>query len=197
MSAEPPNDRDVLAAWAAGDSEAGNQLIERHFGLLCRFFSNKVAEADIEDLVQQTFLGCLESHGRFDGRASVATFVLGIARNQLFSYYRERRRSPIAERGTVRDDATSPTGLVARLEDQRLLLAALRLIPLDAQVLLELTYKEGLPGSEIAEVLGVSASTLHTRLHRARESLRERMRELAPDRVALVERAGDLLKGEA
>ena len=194
MSADATSDSTLLAAWAAGDGEAGNQFIERHFGLVCRFFRNKVADPDVEDLVQQTFLGCLEAHGRYDGRASVTTFLLAIARNQLFSYYRERRRSPNAEQRTVRDNATSPTGAVARLEDQRLLLEALRLVPLDAQVLLELAYHEGLPSAEIAGVLGVSASTLHTRLHRARESLRERVRELAPDRVALVERAGDLLK---
>ena len=115
----------------------------------------------------------------------------------LKALYAGRRRSPLAERGTVRDDGTSPTGAVARLEDQRLLLAALRLIPLDAQMLLELAYQEGLPAAEIAEVMGVATGTLHTRLHRARESLRERVRELAPDRVALVERASDLLKGDA
>jgi RNA polymerase sigma factor (sigma-70 family) len=194
MSAEPLTDRGLLATWAAGDADAGDELVERHFGLVCRFFTNKVPQPDIEDLVQQTFLGCLEAHDRYDGRASVATFLLAIARNQLFGYYRERRRSPLSERATVRDEATSPTGVVARLEDERLLLAALRLVPLDAQVLLELTYHEGLPSSEIAEVLGVSAGTFHTRLHRARESLRDRLRELAPDRVALVERAEVLLK---
>jgi RNA polymerase sigma-70 factor (ECF subfamily) len=187
----------LLTAWAEGDGGAGNHLIERHFGLVYRFFRNKVVEADIEDLVQQTFLGCLEAHTRYDARASLTTFVLAIARNQLFNYYRERRRSPVADRmSSVRDSATSPTGIVARLEDERLLLEALRLVPLDAQVLLELTYGEGMGGSDAAQVLGVSASTLHTRLHRARESLRDRVRELAPDRVALVERVSDLLKRE-
>jgi RNA polymerase sigma factor (sigma-70 family) len=197
MSAGGPSDVELLSAWAAGDAEAGNQLIERHFGLVHRFFRNKVVEADIEDLVQQTFLGCLEAHTRYDGRASVTTFVLAIARNQLFNYYRERRRSPVAERsGSVRDDATSPTGVVARLEDERLLLEALRQISLDAQVVLELTYAEGLASDEVAQVLGVSEGTLHTRLHRARESLRECVRVLAPDRVALVERADALLRNK-
>ncbi|HKU41561.1 MAG TPA: sigma-70 family RNA polymerase sigma factor [Polyangiales bacterium] len=185
-----------MAAWAGGDGEAGNQLIERHIALVCRFFRNKVALADVEDLVQQTFLGCLEAHTRYDGRASMTTFILAIARNQLFNYYRERRRSPLAERTSIRDEATSPTGALARLEDERLLLEALRQVPLDAQVLLELTYGEGMAGNEAAEVLGVSPSTLHTRLHRARENLRERVRELAPDRVALVEHARELLKRE-
>lgn len=194
MIDEASSDIELLAQWAAGDGEAGNQLIERHFGLVCRFFRNKVAESDIEDLLQQTFLGCLEAHTRYDGRSSVKTFVLAIARNQLLNYYRERRRSPLAERGSVRDEATSPTGILARLEDERLLLEALRQVPLDAQVLLELTYSEGMAGTEVAQVLGVSAGTLHTRLHRARESLRDRLTELAPDRVALVERARDVLK---
>jgi len=194
MDTVAPTDSMLLDAWATGDGDAGNQFIERHFGLVYRFFSNKVGHADIEDLVQQTFLACLEARQRCESQAKFRTFLLGIARNHLFSYYRNRHREPSGIMPTsVRDERTSPTGAIAKLEDQRLLQEALRLLPLDAQVVLELAYCEGMRGAEIAGVLGVAANAVHVRLHRARESLRETLRELAPDRVAIAEHAQRLL----
>src|SRR5690606_12989864 len=78
-----------------------------------------------------------------------------------------------------------PSHLDARHE-QRLLLAALRHIPLDLQIALELHYWEGMAGPELAEVLGVPEGTVRSRLRRAKELLTERLGELA-DSPALLE----------
>lgn len=192
---EVRSDLDLLAAWAAGDRDAGNRLIGRHFDLVYRFFRNKVREEDIEDLVQQTFLCSLEARTRFDARASLTTFLLAIARNQLFNYYRRRRRDALTERvSSLQDQATSQTGAIAKVEDERLLLEALRHVPVDAQIVLELAYSEGLPATQIAVVLGVAPNAVRTRLHRARENLREILRVMAPDRLVLADHARDMLK---
>lgn len=182
-------DYQLLGSWAAGDGEAGNQLIERHFDPVYRFFRYKARDADVEDLVQQTFLACLEAHTRYESRSSLVTYLLAIARNQLFNYYRSQRREPMSDRrSSLGDLRTSPTGAIAKLEDTSLLLAALQQVPLDTQIILELAYIEELAGDEIAAVLGIAVGAVHTRLHRARQSLRESLRALAPDRVALAER---------
>ena len=189
------SDLELLAAWGAGDVDCGNLLIERHFDLVYRFFRNKAVESDIEDLVQQTFLACLEARTRYAERASLKTFLLAIARNQLLKYYRGRHREPlISHESSLRDNGISPTGALAKAEDQRLLLRALRHVPLDAQVVLELTYAEGMAVPEVAEVLGLEPGAVHTRLSRARDRLRESLRELAPDHVLLAERAGAVLR---
>jgi RNA polymerase sigma-70 factor (ECF subfamily) len=191
-------DHQLLSSWAAGDEEAGNQLIERCFDPVYRFFRNKTRDADVEDLVQQTFLACLEAHARYESRSSLVTFLLAIARNQLFNYYRSHRREQITSRiSSLVDLKTSPTGAVAKLEDMQLLIEALLRVPLDAQVILELAYVEELAGGEIAEVLGIAVGAVHTRLHRARQSLRESLSSLAPDRVALAERLRELRTEDA
>jgi RNA polymerase sigma-70 factor (ECF subfamily) len=183
-----------LASWAAGNGEAGNQLIERYFDPVYRFFRTKTRDADVEDLVQQTFLACLEAHARYQARSSLITFLFAIARNQLFNYYRSHRREPLSDCMSSQVDVrTSPSGALAKLEDARLLVEALLRIPMDAQVILELAHVEGLPASEIAEVLGIAVGAVHTRLHRARQSLRDSVRALAPDRVAVAERLRELL----
>jgi RNA polymerase sigma-70 factor (ECF subfamily) len=53
----PLEDRELLERWQAGDERAGNQLARRYFGLLARFFHNKVANSDdAVELVSETLL---------------------------------------------------------------------------------------------------------------------------------------------
>jgi RNA polymerase sigma factor (sigma-70 family) len=168
------DDRELLARWAAGEQGPGRALFERHFTTVRRFFQNKV-EADIDDLIQQTFLACIESRNRFRGDSSFKTYLLGIARHQLLAYYRRRARRVELdfEQWSVADLATSPSGIVSRQQAQQALLIALQSIPLDLQIALELSYWEQLTAPEIATVLEVPVNTVYTKLWRARDLLRK------------------------
>lgn len=172
----------LLYAWRAGDRVAGNALFERHFQAVSRFFKNKV-DGGVEDLVQDTFLACVESERRFEGRAKFRTFLLGIARNKLLMYYRGKR----GDRTTPLEISVSDMGCqsgswgswLARDQEQRLMLAALRRLPLETQMLLELYYWEELSGPELAETLELPHNTIRSRLSRARTALRSKVEELA------------------
>ena len=178
---EAVEDSALLRAWKDGDAAAGNELVRRHFRSVVRFFRTKV-DGDIEDLIQRTFLGCVEAIERFREHARFKTFLLSIARNQLLLHYREKARGkkrPIADL-SVRDlgGGPSPSGMVARRDEEGLLLKALRLLPLDQQTTLELYYWENLAVGEIAAVLEVAPGTVKSRLGRAREALREHIAKL-------------------
>jgi RNA polymerase sigma factor (sigma-70 family) len=186
LDARMKSDVDLLGDWAGGSRAAGDDLIDRHFALVHRFFRNKVG-SELEDLVQQTFLGCVEARTRYQGHASFKTFLLAIARNQLFMHYRKQRRTALdVELTSVHDLNTSPSGVVARREQEKLLAEALRRVPLAGQVVLELFYWEGMDMGEVACVLNVPLNTAYSRVHRARAALREKLEELAPDFVARV-----------
>jgi RNA polymerase sigma factor (sigma-70 family) len=173
------SDLELLRAWASGDKLAGNGLIERHNDAVHRYFINKVG-----DLLQQTFLACLEAWQRFRSEASFRTFLLGIARFQLYKFYDKRRNAEGSLSITaLRDTSTSPTGAVARRQDEQLLLAALRHVPLETQELLELLFWEDLSAGEIAEVLDLPLNTIYSRITRAKQALREAVQQLAPDRA--------------
>src|SRR5690606_10349004 len=58
------DDLELLAAWRDGDAAAGGRLFRRHFDTLFRFFSTKL-DGPVEDLVQDTFLGCVRGRDRF------------------------------------------------------------------------------------------------------------------------------------
>jgi RNA polymerase sigma factor (sigma-70 family) len=174
------SDIELLSRWAKGDKGCADQLIERHFATVYRFFSTKVA-VDADDLVQQTFLACLEARGRYRQESSFKTFLLSIARHQLYAHYRERKRRSILDFSvtSVYDLAASATSAIAEREHERLLLEALQRIPLEAQILIELTYWEELSGRELAEVLELPPNTIYSKLRRARIQVREALAAVA------------------
>lgn len=181
---ETPEDADfaLLERWRGGDRGAGNELFTRHFRSLFRFFRTKVVDEVAEDLTQVSFLACVDGRDKFRGASSFRTYLFAVARNQLFMHFRRRGRqdSPAAF-GSVSmvDLGAGPSTLVAAKAEQRLLLRALRRIPVDFQIAIELYYWEGVPTKEIATVLGVPEGTVRSRLTRARAQLTEQMRALA------------------
>jgi RNA polymerase sigma-70 factor (ECF subfamily) len=178
------SDFELLDAWRAGDRGAGNTLVERHFLSLYRFFRNKLG-GDIDDLIQRVFLACVESRDAFRKEASFRTYLFAVARNELHAHFRRERRDAVLDFGelSVEDLGPSPSQLVAREEEQRVLLRALRMIPLDYQIALELFYWEQLTGRELAAVLDIPEGTARTRLRRARSALAQRLSRLikSPD----------------
>lgn len=182
-----PDDAELLTAWRSGDQAAGRRLAERYFDPIYRFFRNK-AGSDIDDLVQGTFLRCAQSKDAIRNQASFRAYLFRIARNVLADHYGSRRREHASldtQRLSVTSMGVTPTRMLAQREEQRLLLEALRSIPLDEQVLLELVYWERLTGRELAAVLGVPEGTARTRLRSARQSLEAQLHRLArtPDQL--------------
>jgi RNA polymerase sigma factor (sigma-70 family) len=183
-----PDDASLLSAWREGDRSAGELLVERHFAVVHGFLRDKVDVDAVDDLVQRTFVACVEHQRKFRGEGSFRAWLLGIARNQLMMHYRSKDASTRArdriEALSVDDLVTSPSRVVAHKEEQAILLRALRRIPLDSQLVLELFYWEGLDHAEVAQVLEIAVGTVKSRLSRARERLVDALRELgAPDAV--------------
>lgn len=173
------SDFDLLDAWRAGDGKAGNELFRRHFDAVCRFFRNKVGDG-VEDLIQKTFLACVRSRDAFRKQGSFRAYLFTIARHELYHYLQKRAR----EEKRIDPDAQSvahfgpgPSTVAARRAEQRLLLDALRKLPLNLQIALELYYWEDMSASELAAVLDLPEGTVRTRLRRARQLLEQSLRE--------------------
>ena len=175
------SDRELLERWRAGDGVSGEALFERYYGMVERFFCNKVT-GSVEDLVQETFMRCLESRERIKDDDRFRMYMFSIAYNVLCAYLRERYRSDRAidlAEISVLDIAPGPSSLIAQRREHRLLIEALRHIAVDDQVILELHYWEQLTTHEMAEVIGVPLGTARGRLQRARVKLEEAMQRLA------------------
>ncbi|MBL4687442.1 MAG: sigma-70 family RNA polymerase sigma factor [Nannocystaceae bacterium] len=176
------SDAELFDRWADGDRAAGNQLIRRHFDAVYKFFRNKVS-SEAEDLIQRTFLACTEARARYRRESPFRAFLLGLARIELLNHYRRQGRPGAqidASVTAVHDLRTSPTGLLVQFEEQRILLDALRRIPIDSQIVLELSYWEGMNSTALGEVLQIPAPTVRSRLRRAKALLREQVLAIAP-----------------
>ncbi len=180
-------DAELLEAWAQGEADAGVSLVQRHFDAVFAFFASKVGEDEAAELTQETFTGLVEALPRFRRHSSVRTFVFAIARWKLVEHFRRlsARRQRLVPLDPSSEEGTRPeTGqtLGSWLEGRRresLLVVALRSLPLDDQLLLELKSYEELTIRELGEVFGAPTGTIASRIRRARSRLERTIRDLA------------------
>lgn len=190
-----PEDFELLEAWRKGDTRAGNQLVRRHFGRVFRFFRSKL-DRGAEDLTQQTFLAVVEGRDRVRNEHGFAAYVFGVARRQLMMALRKRYAdAKVFSPDTVSLQALgapSELGLsawAAAKQEQALLIAALRQIPIDYQIAVELHYWEHLSVEQISAVVEAPPGTVKSRLSRARTMLQQHIDRIA-SRRGLIKRMG-------
>lgn len=186
MSSAEPSDTDLLMRWRGGESAAGERLFARHFARVERFFVNKVDPDHVADLVQETFVACVEGRDRIRDGGRFRSYLLGIAHNVLRGFLRRKYSASIDSLDhSIASLSQSPSSVLAKQDDQRLLLEALRSLPVRYQVVLELHYWEDLGTADIAEVLAVPQGTARSRLRRAREALEAALARLSRARDKL------------
>jgi RNA polymerase sigma-70 factor (ECF subfamily) len=172
---DEPDDLELFDRWCAGDQKAGNQLFQRHGESLFRFFEHKV-DGEASDLMQETFLACVAGRDRFRRHSSFRTYLFAIARRKLFDHWRRRISRPETDDVAEMSVASLSTSVGTRLSNHReraALLDALRRLPLDQQILIEMFYWEELDREELAEVFEVEPATIGSRLFRARAALNQ------------------------
>jgi len=145
-------------------------------------------QADAEDLVQDTYARAFGASSRFEEGSNLRAWLFRILRNVHIDHYRRARSSPLSGSFDDEDEAAAALPQELLRDDQELerlrsvvaedIEAALLTLSPDARtvVLLEL---EGLTESELASVLGCAVGTVKSRLQRARQALRLRLKDYA------------------
>lgn len=185
-------DLELLQAWQAGDGKAGNELLQRHFRALYRFFASKVP-GEAEDLIQSTMLACVKYVDRVAEAASFRAYLFTIAANQLYAHLRKHVREGEFIDFTTQsaiDLGLSPSAVMAQREREAQLSLALRRLPLELQIVLELSYWEDMSAHEIATVLHLPLGTAKSKIRRAKQLLAEELARLGRGREG--EEEGDL-----
>lgn len=171
------DDTTLWQQWKTGpDTRAGALLCDRYAALLLRFFSHKVrSDLDAEDLTQKTFLELVRSTAT---PITVKGYIFGIARFTLIRYIQRAQKTPgplelDSQALAELDPGPGLTTMVSQNAQRVRLVTALRRLPVDTQILLELHYWEELPGPEIAHVLQIPEGTVRSRLAHAKRRLNE------------------------
>jgi len=189
------DDEQLYGRWASGERKAGETLIERHLDTVGRFLANKCPDPSrLEDLVATVFERCAKSLGRFGGRSSFRTYLLGIAYNVARDDLKRHVRSPKFDETitSLASISNSPSAIVAVREEQAMLLQALRQLPFALQAVLELHFFEELTRAEVAQVLELPDGTVASRLRKAKVELRSELEALADNPALLQATVTDL-----
>lgn len=189
-------DEQLLQRWREGDRDAGSRLLARYINMLRAYFVRRVRECDPADLVQEVFLRMTIARDRFEGRSSVRTYVVHIARNVFREKVRELHRpngqfDPLVE-SLARVSGHSQSSILGNDEELQLMLDAMQHIEEAQLELLELHYFYDYTQAEIAELLAIPSGTVKSRIEAARRALlREFMNVLGSGRETWTEDALD------
>jgi len=169
-------DEALISAIAAGDERAMRPLYNRHRVRVFRFAIRLVDDAAAaEEIVSEAFIEVWRQAGRFEGRSSVSTWIMSIARFKALSARRRRQEIEIklneklAE--TVADQSFTPEQAVLEMDRSAQLRACLTQLSPDHREIIDLVYYHDKTIEEVAEIVGVPRNTVKTRMFYARKRL--------------------------
>ena len=174
---ERTKDELLLEKAGAGFSAAFNELYGRHRDAIFRFAYRLSGSAETaEDITHDCFLSLIRKPENFQpGRATMRTYLLSAARNLWLKQLRDSGRESAMDEGVEdRIIATGKEPLRRVLDDElsvKVQEAVSSLPPLQREALVLFEYEE-LTLSEIASMTGTDVGAVKSRLHRARERLR-------------------------
>ena len=182
-------DRADMERLIAGHDAALNDLMERHakpvFHFLCRMLGN---EDDANDLAQETFVRVFKSRGRFRAEQKFSTWLFTIAANLARNHFRWRTRHPNisldAENpeteqslgSTLPANNPAPNEQALAAERAKAVRVAVGKLPEDLREAMVLCEWEDHSVAEAAAILETTLKAVESRLYRARQILRERLK---------------------
>ena len=182
-------DRADMENLQAGHDTALNNLMERHatpiFHFLCRMTGN---EDDANDLAQETFVRIFKSRDTFRAEQRFSTWLFTIAANLARNHFRWRARHPNvsldAENpetkqslgSTLPADSLAPNEETLASERAETIRMAVKKLPEDLREAIVLCEWEEYSVAEAAAILETTPKAVESRLYRARQTLRERLK---------------------
>jgi len=182
-------DRADMARLAGGEDAALNDLMDRHAARVFRFLYRMLgSEDDANDLAQETFVRVFRHRARFKPEAKFTTWLYAIAGNLARNHHRGRSRHPNVSFDALAPDtgqswgdalpASDATPREAAIASERAeaVRAAVRALPDEMREAVILCEWEDLSVADAAVVLESTPKAVESRLYRARQLLREKLR---------------------
>ena len=182
---QPTSDDTLIARIAGGDRLAMQVLFARHHVRVYRFVLRLVHnQATAEDLISEVFLDIWRQAGKFEGRSAVTTWMLGIARFKTLSALRRRQEDELDEEMAERieDRADDPETALAKKDKGAVLRQCLTALSAEHREVIDLVYYHEKSVEEAAEIVGIPAATVKTRMFYARKKLSELLKEQGIER---------------
>jgi len=184
-NSEVMEDDALIAAVAEGDDVALRELFARHAPWLAARLRAVLPAADVEDVLQETFLAVWRGARGFRLEGSVGGWLWGVARRQAAGWLRRRGPAELllpaveAADGRGAGDPAEAALSAAEVAD------AVKVLGPEGSVVREvwrLLYVEDRTVAEVAELMGVAEGTVKSRAYRARQLMRAALRPQEPVR---------------
>jgi RNA polymerase sigma-70 factor (ECF subfamily) len=178
-----------MAALTSGNDPALNALMRRWSPRLSAYLHRCCPDpATAADLLQETFVRVYQKRRSYDPIRSFSTWIYTIATNLVRNHVRWQKRHPITlldhaslSLASPPADQRDPAETLESQERAAAVRAAIQQLPEDLREPLVLSTYEHLPHAQIATILGLSEKAVEMRLYRARQTLRENLRQWLPD----------------
>lgn len=181
-------DRQLARRVLRKDADAFGEFFDSLFPRLYRFCRSRLggaaAEADIEDIVQETMLKAVRGLDGYRGEASLFTWACQICRHEIAAWRRREDRTPGARSGDPREDLVRPEAAQGAGDDDsegplvgELVQVAMDRLPVEYATALEGKYLFGWSVSELARHLGRTRIATQSLLARARRAFARSYRE--------------------
>ena len=186
------SDCDLMTSLAGGDDLALNRLMERWASRVAAFLYRMTGQREIAaDLAQETFVKLYQSRNRYRADGNFSTYLFAIASNLAKNHARWRKRHPTVSLDASSGEGAGPTlhlvdpqagpGETAqKTEAMTAVCKAFQALPPDLREAMSLFIHEGMGYAEIAVLMGCSGKAVETRIYRARQILKEQLKEICP-----------------
>jgi RNA polymerase sigma-70 factor (ECF subfamily) len=179
------SDEALIARIADGDRLAMKVLFARHQVRTYRFLLRIVRnEATAEDLISEVFLEVWRQAGKFEGRSTVSTWMLSIARFKALSALRRRGEEELDDEAAaaIEDQADDPEVTLAKKDKGAVLRQCLTKLSAEHREIIDLVYYHEKSVEEVAGIVGIPEATVKTRMFYARKKLSELLKGQGIDR---------------
>jgi len=179
------SDEVLIGRIANGDRLAMQVLYARHHVRVFRFVVRLVRdESTAEDLISEVFLDIWRQAGRFEGRSSVSTWVLAIARFKALSALRRRPNEELDEErhAAIEDGSADPQVVLEKKDKSALIRKCLEGLSAQHREIIDLVYYHDKSVEEAAQIVGIPENTVKTRMFYARKRLGELLKAAGIER---------------
>jgi RNA polymerase sigma-70 factor (ECF subfamily) len=185
----PRTDAELINASRQGDADAFGELVRRYQRAVANLIFLTLGDRnEVEDLTQEVFIRAYRSLGRFDEKSNFYSWLYRIAVNLCIDEIRRRKirkllsldlmSEPLLEREkkAKEKDSAASANLMKEERKQMVLQALEKLSPLYRSALVLREY-ENMGYEEIAETLGISVQAVKSRIFRARQEMRNLLKD--------------------
>ncbi|WP_197319560.1 RNA polymerase sigma factor SigM [Saccharomonospora sp. NB11] len=173
MTAAAPTDADLIAAHAAGDPHAFNELVRRHRDRMWAVALRTVRDPEeAADALQDAFISAFRAAANFRAESQVTTWLHRIVVNACLDRVRRKQARPtVPLPDTSHNEPAVPRDSMSERETRLVIKEALDQLPEEQRVPIVLVDVEGYSVAETAQMLGIAQGTVKSRCARGRAKL--------------------------